>query len=114
MEPKEFDFEFPRGDTAPLTLELLDGEGNQLDITPENCEITFTVRDSSKNIVMQKTYSNKDIEVSGTKATLVIEHNDTKDLKINGTYSYDVQFTSGDYYKTLVIGKFKLTNEITY
>ena len=114
MEPKEFDFEFPRGDTAPLTVDLTDAEGNQLDITPSNCEITFTARDSSKNIVMQKTYSNKEIEVSGTKATLVIEHNDTKDLKIKGKYNYDVQFTSGDYYKTLVIGKFELTNEITY
>lgn len=114
MEAKEFDFEFPRGDTPPLSIELTDMQGNALNLSPEKSEITFTARDSSKNIVIQKKYSTGEITVDGTKVLLQFTHNDTKDLKINGTYNYDVQLTSGDYYKTLVIGKMKLTNEVTY
>ena len=30
MEPKEIDFEFPRGDTLPIMFELTDSEGNPL------------------------------------------------------------------------------------
>lgn len=114
MEPKEFDFEFPRGDTPVLSWELTDANGNQLDITPENCELTFTARSPSKAIVIQKSYKLNQINVEGTKASLVLEHDDTKNLIINGTYNYDVQFNSGEYYKTLIIGKIKLTNEVTY
>ena len=114
MEPKEFDFEFPRGDTPVLSWELTDANGNQLDITPENCELTFTARNPSKEIVIQKRYSENQIQIEGNSASLVLEHKDTKDLIINGTYNYDVQFNSGDYYKTLIIGKIKLTNEVTY
>ena len=114
MEPKEFEFEFPRGDTIPLTVELTDAEGKQLDITPENCEITFTARKTSKEIVMQKTFSAKQIQLEGTKLTIVIEHNDTKDLNVGQTLNYDIQFNSGDFYKTLVIGTIKLSNEVTY
>ena len=114
MEPKEFDFEFPRGDTAPLTVELTDAESNQLDITPENCEITFTARDASKNIVIQKFYSAGDIEVQDKKLVLILQHDDTKNLKMGGKYKYDIQFTSGDYYKTIVKGIISLSEEQTY
>lgn len=114
MEPKEFDFEFPRGDTCPITVELRDAEMKRLDITPENCEITFTARNASKEIVIQKHYTAGQIQVEDTKAIIVLKHNDTKDFRINETLSYDVQFTSGDYYKTLVIGTIKLTREETY
>ena len=114
MEPKEFDFEFPRGDTPLVLWELMDANGNQLDMTPEKCELTFTARSPSKDIVIQKSYTANQIKVEGMTASLVLEHNDTKDLIINGTYDYDIQFNSGDYYKTLIIGKMKLTNEVTY
>lgn len=46
--------------------------------------------------------------------SLVISHNDTVNLKMNTKYYFDIQFSSGDYVKTVVVGKFKLTKEITY
>lgn len=114
MEPKEFDFEFPRGDTLPFTWEMTDANAQMLEMTPEKCELTFTARDASKNIVIQKFYSKGEIEVVGIKASLFFKHEDTMNLKINGTYEYDVQFNSGDYYKTMILGKIKLTKELTY
>lgn len=114
MEPKEFDFEFPRGDTCPYLFEITDKEGNPLEINVGNTEITMTVRDTSKKIVIQKKYSRGEIEVNGINAKLIIEHKDTEHLKINGKYNYDIQFNSGDYYKTLIIGTITLSREETY
>ena len=114
MEPKEFDFEFPRGDTPPLSFELKDSNGNILDATSENCELIFTARDASKNIKIQKKLSTGEITIDNGTAQMFFRHNDTKDLRINETLNYDVQLTSGDYYATIIIGKIKLTNEVTY
>lgn len=114
MEPKEFDFEFPRGDTCPYSFELTDAKDEQLNINPSNTEITMTVRDNSKNIVFQKKYSKGEIVVEGINASLIIQHKDTENLKINGKYNYDIQFNSGDYYKTLIIGVITLSREETY
>ena len=114
MEPKEVDFEFPRGDTPAVSFELTDANKNALEITPQNCEIIFTARDVSNNIVIQKHYSRGEIEVEGTTAKFFFKHDDTKDLKIGGKYQYDVQFSSGDFYKTMIIGTITLTKEQTY
>lgn len=114
MEPKEFDFEFPRGDTCPYSFSLVDANGEPLEVTPSNTEIIMTVRDVSNQIVFQKKFSQGQITVQNGKANLVIQHNDTKDLKINGKYNYDIQLSSGDYYKTLIIGVMTLSREETY
>ena len=53
MEPKEFDFEFPRGDTCPYLFEMTDQEGNAFNLS-NTSEITMTARDMSKNIIFQK------------------------------------------------------------
>jgi hypothetical protein len=113
MEPKEFDFEFPRGDTCPYSFELTDAQNQQLDINTNTAEITMTVRDG-KNIVFQKKYSKGEIVVDGIDVNLTIKHTDTKDLKMNSKYNYDIQFNSGDYYKTLIIGIITLTREETH
>jgi hypothetical protein len=114
MEPKEYDFEFPRGDTCPYMFELTDEKGRPLNITSSNSEITMTVRDSSKKIVFQKKLSRGEISISNAKVSLVIEHNDTKDLKINGKYSYDIQLESGTLVKTMIVGIITLTKEESY
>ena len=113
MEPKEFDFEFPRGDTCPYSFELTDAQNQQLDINTNTAEITMTVRDG-KNIVFQKKYSKGEIVLNGIEANLTIEHKDTENLKIGSKYNYDIQFKSEEYYKTLIIGIITLTREETY
>ena len=53
MEPKEFDFEFPRGDTCTLKFDLTDSNDLELD-TSKSFELTMTARDNAKAIVFQK------------------------------------------------------------
>ena len=113
MEPKEFDFEFPRGDTCPYLFEMTDQEGNPFNLSSTS-EITMTVRDLSKNIVFQKKLSRKEIKVDGKNVVIMIEHKDTKDLKIGGKYKYDIEFSDNTYHLTMIIGTFKLTEEVTY
>lgn len=113
MEPKEFDFEFPRGDTCPLEFTLTDNEGNELDLN--NAEIYFTVKKSYSvtDFIFQKRYSRKEITVEGTTANLVITHKDTATLSY-GSYVYDIQVKSGDYVKTVALGTITITNESTF
>lgn len=113
MEAKEFDFEFPRGDTCPVSFDLTDSEGNALDLT--TAEIYFTVKKNYNvsQYILQKKLSTGDITISGTKGTLLLEHNDTAELSY-GSYVYDIQFKDGSYVKTLVLGTITLTNESTH
>lgn len=113
MEPKEFELEFPRGDTCPVSFELTDADGNEL--SSEDLEVTFTAKKNynTEEIVFQKKLSEGNIVLEGKNGHLVIEHKDTAELKY-GSYVYDIEFRSGDYYKTLVIGTFTLTNESTF
>lgn len=113
MEPKEFDFEFPRGDTCPYLFEITDEEGNVLNLT-QTSEIIMTARDLSKNIVFQKKLSRSEVAIDGKSALIMIEHKDTKDLKIGGKYKYDIEFSDNTYHLTMIIGTFKLTEEETY
>lgn len=113
MEAKEFDFGFPRGDTMPVSFELTDSNGNELDFS--SAEVYFTVKKSyaTQNYILQKKKSTGGITINGKKGTLVLEHNDTAELSY-GNYVYDIQVKSGDYVKTLVIGTITLTNESTW
>lgn len=113
MEPKEFDFEFPRGDTCPISFDLTDVDGNEL--KQENMEITFTAKKNynTTEIVIQKRISSEEIKLEGKKGYLLLNHNDTYNLNY-GNYVYDIEVRSGDYYKTVAIGTFTLTNESTF
>lgn len=113
MEPKEFNFEFPRGDTCPVSFELADSQGNELDFT--NAELYFTLKKNynTTNYILQKKKSAGDITVNGKKGSLVLEHDDTATMNY-GNYVYDIQVKSGDYVKTLVLGTITLTNESTF
>lgn len=115
MEPLESEFEFPRGDTCPISFDITDNDGNELNM--QEAELIMTVRESQAekaNIIFSKKYSKGEIQIDGKKGSLVITHNDTANLKMNTKYYFDIQFSSGDYVKTAVIGNFKLTKEITY
>lgn len=114
MEPKEFDMEFPRGDTCPIEFTLTDKSGNVL-IPQENDEIYFTMKKNynTKDTILQKRFSYGDIEIYDDKINFVLSHADTANLKY-GNYYYDIQLVSGDYVKTLVLGTLTLTNEATW
>lgn len=114
MEAKEFDFEFPRGDTCPIKFDVKDKNGEAVDLT-EMDEIYFTVKKnySTSAFILQKKKSLGQITVNGSVATLVLTHDDTKTLKY-GKYVYDVQVRSGSYVKTILIGELVLTNEATH
>ncbi len=113
MEPKEFDFEFPRGDTCPVSFDLTDASENEL--KQEDLEITFTMKKNynTSDVVIQKRLSQGEIKLEGKIGSFAIEHSDTSNLKY-GNYVYDIEVVSGDYHKTLVLGTITLTNESTF
>ena len=63
MEPKEFDFEFPRGDTCPLSFTIHDSEKNELSNFDE---IYFTLKKNytQNDYLLQKRLSRKEITYS--------------------------------------------------
>lgn len=119
MEALEVDFEFPRGDTPPISFEITDLNGNELDL--ENAEIYFTMKKNANvtNYIIQKKYSTGEITVDGTQGSFVMEHSDTANLKY-GNYWYDIQIilprqdSVNPYVKTLAVGTITLTKESTF
>jgi hypothetical protein len=114
MEPKDFEFEFPRGDTCPITFTLIDKNKNPVNLKPGD-ELYLTVKHNfnESNYIFQKKYSNDEIVKEDDKYTVTIESSDTNTLNY-GTYVYDICLKSRDYRKTLCIGQFTLTNESTF
>lgn len=112
MEPKEFDFEFPRGDTCPLSFTIHDSEENELSNFDE---IYFTLKKSytQNDYLLQKRLSRKEITYSENQYNLILFHEDTANLAY-GNYVYDIQVKSGIYYKTICKGTITLSNESTF
>lgn len=114
MEPEEYDIEFPRGDTCPLRFELIDNEGNKIELKDED-ELYFTMKKGYgvSEYILQKKFSNAEIKQSDGVCSLVLLPDDTNKLKY-GTYVYDLCIKSGDFTKTLCLGQITLTNEATF
>ena len=113
MEAKEFDFEFPRGDTCPVSFDITDSNGQPLDLSSSEIYFTLKKNYNTSSYVLQKKKSTGDIEVNENKCALVLSHTDTAELNY-GNYVYDIQLKSGDYVKTLALGQITLTNESTW
>ena len=113
MMPKEKDFEFPRGDTCPMSWDITDYYGNELDLSTAEIYFTLKLNRNVTNYILQKKKSNGNIEVDGKNCNSVLEHNDTAELRY-GTYFYDICIKSGNYVKTLAIGYITLTDEATH
>ena len=113
MEPKEFDFEFPRGDTCPVSFDITDTNGNTLDLSTAEVYFTMKKNYNVSQYILQKKKSTGDITISGAKGSLLLTHNDTAELSY-GSYVYDIQFKDGSYVKTLALGTITLTNESTH
>lgn len=99
-----------RGDTETIKLRFKK-DGN--DFKPKDIVsgdiFTFTVRNQFKNeIVIQK-------EIEYPSSTFYLSHEDTKNLKY-GNYDYDIEYRKKDYsvVKTLLLGRVKVTKEVTY
>lgn len=114
MEAQEFDFEFPRGDTCPIQFTVKTKDGQDVDLA-QATEIYFTVKKNynTSTAILQKKKSTGDITIDGSQGKIFLTHNDTKELSY-GAYVYDIQITSGDYVKTVVLGTITLTNESTH
>lgn len=118
VEPKEVDFEFPRGDTFVFGFNLLDANKEPLNLTPDSAEIYFTVKknENTSDVILQKRFSRNEIlrdEERDGVYYCTLEHNDTADLKY-GVYGFDVQTVIGDYVVTNIIGTMTLTKEYTH
>lgn len=116
MEPKEFDIEFPRGNTCLIEFNLLDKTKKNPLILTNSDELYFTVKNNSNTteIKLQKKFSLGDVtqEADGT-CKIMIETEDTNNWKY-GSYEYDICVESGNYRKTIGIGKFTVTKVITF
>ena len=114
MEPKEFDIEFPRGDTCALEFTLVDAKKTPI-VLGEGDELYFTVKKNfnTNEAIFQKKYTSNQIVQSDGKYTLTLETEDTNRLSY-GSYVYDICLKSGSYRKTLCLGNIILTNESTF
>lgn len=112
MEPKEVDFEFPRGDTLAITFNVTDTNKENL---TEFDEIYFTMKKSytTQEFILQKRLTRGDIVFEEGQFNMMLSHKDTAGLAY-GKYVYDIQVVSGEYYKTVCIGAIQLTNEATF
>ena len=114
MEPLEFDFSFPRGDTCPVSFNLTDADGEAL--TPTSAtEIYFTLKNNynETSFILQKRLSTGAITVVDGLCSFTLTHADTAALSY-GKYNYDIQLKENGYVKTLVIGEIELTSEATH
>ena len=114
MEPKEIDIEFTRGDTCPLKFNLLDNDGNELDLTTTD-EMYFTVKKNfnTSTVLFQKKFTEGDIEKDDDGYKLTLTPDDTATLNY-GSYVFDICIKSTDLVRTLAIGTLTLTNEVTF
>ena len=114
MEPKEFDIEFPRGDTCPFKFNLLDKNGNTIELTATD-EMYFTVKKNfaTSEVLFQKKFTDNDIELDDDGYKLTLTSDDTATLNY-GSYVFDICIKSTDLVRTLAIGTLTLTNEVTF
>ncbi len=114
MEPKEYDFEFPRGDTCPITFELIDSNKQIIQLSNSG-EIYFTMKKNynTTNYILQKRYSLGEITHTDNKYSLMLHSGDTAKLNY-GSYVYDICVKSGDLTITVCKGQITLTNEATF
>lgn len=116
MEPLEVDFEFPRGDTAPLSWRLTDAQKELIKIV-NTTEIYFTMKKNynTQNVIVQKKRSTGDIYFDEDSSTCLtfLKHLDTATLSY-GKYVYDIQINDSGYISTLARGQVTLTNEATH
>ncbi len=113
MEPQEFDIVFPRGDTCPITFELTDKDGNELDLSSSEVYFTLKRDTNTEDYLLQKRLTAGEIIYENGKIKTELTHKDTAN-KNYGKYYYDFQLKSEKYVKTLILGQIELTKEVTW
>ena len=116
MKTKRFNFDFPRGNTCPITFDLVDNQQEPFELA-EGDEIYFTIKKvyTMKKFLLQKKLSDGDITIEDNVATIMLNEEDTANLDF-GKYDYDIKFKNQEenYAKTLVVGDVELTEETTW
>ena len=100
-------FTVVRGDSLQFRLNFIDTE-------TEPDDLFFTVKDKSSDttVVLQKRLDDGIEKVEDEISyDFYLEHNDTKDLKLNN-YIYQILALYGSDYETLVEGKLIITPEV--
>ena len=113
MEPKEFDLEFPRGNTFEFSFDLLDEENKKITRLDE---IYFTIKKNYKDTdyLLQKRLSRKDgLSFFDSEVTVLLKYEDTIKLDFS-RYTYDVAIKVDDLFKTVLIGNVELTKNVTH
>lgn len=110
------DISFTRGDTYRFKFQRKTKEDHEVIMTTPD-EMWFTVKtsNSTENIIIQKTFGNKDItfDEEGYYHS-VITHEETMSLPYN-EYYYDIQIKlDNDDIKTIAKGKLTLEKEVTF
>ena len=116
MDPIEVDFEFPRGNTFAFSFQLVTADKKPIHFEPDEGEIYFTVKTAYRknDYVIQKKYSDGDIEYIDDGTYCVILKPDDTNEKVFGTYGYDVTIKTGDLVRTCIIGQLELTKNFTH
>lgn len=115
MEALEYDIEFPRGNTCPVSFNLTDDNGEPLNPSPTT-EIYFTLKDvyTKTPYVLQKRLSTGGISLVDGVCSFTLDHNDTSTLKYKTNYDYSIDIKDVNLFRTLVIGKLTLTENSTH
>jgi len=102
---EKINFNYIKGDTYArgITIEGLDVPINQMYFTVKE-------RSSDRNYVLQKKLSYGIIadEENPNRYVLLIDADDTNDLKTNFNYVFDIQIVTDTFKKTIVGGNLKL------
>lgn len=100
------DITFIRGDTVELSISLYDVDGEPYEVQEDDVLLWTVKRNTrTKEKVLQKQVTD----------TIMIEHEDTKELPY-GEYVWDLQLTQSDGTVTTVIppSRLRLLEEVTY
>lgn len=100
-----------RGDTKQFKFQR---KSNGQVITTEADEIFFTVKRNNnvENFVFQKTIDDMDFDEEYFYH-FTINPEDTNNLPY-GTYAYDIEVKIDNYVKTIALGNFEITKEVTF
>lgn len=102
-----------RGDTKVLKFQRKNKDGI---IETEAKELYFTVKENSnkQNYLFQKTLDNGiTFNTEDFYYRITINPSDTDNLYY-GTYQYDIEVKEDDYVKTIDLGEFVITEEVTF
>ncbi len=109
------EIEVYRGDSATLSLHIVDNDGDDYDLTNVD-EIVFTIREhEDDDLILEKKMSEGQIVITDAtsgECDIIIESGDTQDLA--GCYVYDVEIRESGNIITVAKDKINIIKEVTH